>query len=74
MAPVRGTRPYVGRSPVTPSKEEGQRIDPHVSEPIEKPTSAAAVADPDPEEDPQLQRERSHGLLVGPVEDAAAVL
>jgi hypothetical protein len=53
---------------------EGHKIDPHVSDPIENPTSAAAVADPEPDDDPQLQRERSHGLLVGPLADAAVVL
>ena len=74
IAPVRGTRPYVGRSPVTPPNADGQRIEPHVSDPIAKPTSAAAVEDPDPEDDPQLHRVRSQGLRVAPVDDAAGVL
>ncbi len=51
-----------------------KRIDPQVSEPIENPTRAAAVAAPDPEDDPQLHRPRSQGLLVAPLDDAAAVL
>jgi hypothetical protein len=74
IAPVRGTRPYVGRRPVTPSNADGQRIDPHVSEPIANPTRAAAVADPEPEDEPQLHLPRSQGLLVAPLEDAAGVL
>src|ERR1019366_6597761 len=34
MAPVRGTRPKVGRSPVSPQRVEGEEMEPSVSEPI----------------------------------------
>ena len=40
MAPVRGTRPNVGRSPVTPHRMLGLTMLPCVSLPIENPTSA----------------------------------
>ena len=46
IAPVRGTRPKVGRRPVTPQRIEGLTMDPSVSLPMEKPTRPAAVAAP----------------------------
>ena len=52
MAPWRLTRPNVGRRPVTPLRVEGPMMDPPVSDPIAKPTSPAAVAAPDPAEEP----------------------
>jgi hypothetical protein len=52
IAPVRGTRPKVGRSPVTPQRVLGEEIDPSVSEPIAKPTAPAAVAEAEPADDP----------------------
>ena len=36
MAPVRGTKPKVGRRPVTPQRVEGEEMEPSVSEPMEK--------------------------------------
>ena len=45
MAPVRGTRPKVGRSPVTPQRMLGLTMLPPVSLPMENPTSPAAVAE-----------------------------
>jgi hypothetical protein len=74
MAPWRETRPKVGRSPETPQKLAGQMIEPQVSEPMVKPSSAAEAAAPDPEEDPQLQRLRSQGLRVAPVAEAQGTL
>ena len=52
IAPVRGTRPKVGRSPVAPQRVEGDEMEPSVSLPIENPTSPAAVADAGPAEEP----------------------
>src|SRR6267142_7045957 len=52
IAPVRGTRPYVGRRPVTPQRMDGLTMLPPVSLPIENPTSPAAVAEPGPALDP----------------------
>src|SRR5215472_7729099 len=66
MAPVRGTRPYVGRSPVIPQRIEGLMMLPPVSLPIEKPTRPAAVAAPGPALDPDDPSSRSHGFFVSP--------
>src|ERR1700679_1339201 len=52
MAPVRGTKPKVGRRPVTPQRVEGEEMEPRVSEPMENATHPAAVADAGPAEDP----------------------
>src|SRR5258708_30199176 len=52
MAPVRGTNPNVGRSPVVPQRVEGEEIEPRVSDPMEKATQPAAVAEAGPAEDP----------------------
>ena len=69
MTPSRGTRPYVGLSPVTPQSEAGIRIDPPVSVPSAKGNSRAATATAEPEDDPPAHRDGFHGLrvvLVGP--------
>src|SRR5215471_11778900 len=54
IAPVRGTRPKVGRRPVTPQRIEGLTMLPPVSLPIENATKAAAVAAPGPALDPDV--------------------
>ena len=36
MAPVRGTKPKVGRRPVSPQRVEGEEMEPSVSEPMAK--------------------------------------
>src|SRR3954462_12730927 len=61
IAPVRGTRPYVGRRPLTVQNAAGTVIDPHVSDPIAKPTSPSPPAAPEPLLDPPAQREVSNG-------------
>jgi hypothetical protein len=66
IAPVRGTRPYVGRNPVTPQRIEGATMLPPVSLPMEKPTSPAAVAAPGPALDPDAPSSSSHGFIVCP--------
>src|SRR5262252_4381357 len=66
MAPVRGTRPNVGRIPVMPQRIAGLTIDPPVSLPTEKATSAAAVAAPGPALDPEAPSSSSQGFIVWP--------
>src|ERR1700687_5482033 len=52
IAPVRGTKPKEGRSPVTPHRVAGEEMEPRVSEPIANATQPAAVADAEPAEEP----------------------
>src|SRR2546425_858019 len=66
IAPVRGTRPYVGRSPVIPQRMLGLTMLPPVSLPIAKPTRPAAVAAPGPALEPDAPSSRSHGFMVCP--------
>src|SRR5205814_10687934 len=66
IAPVRGTRPYVGRRPVTPQRMLGLTMLPPVSLPIEKATSPAAVAAPGPALDPEAPSSSSQGFIVCP--------
>src|SRR2546427_261169 len=55
IAPCRDTRPNVGRSPETPQKDDGHRIDPQVSEPMANGTRPAATAAPAPDDEPHVQ-------------------
>src|SRR5881275_3314994 len=64
MAPVRGTRPNVGRNPLSPHTRDGEVIEPFVSEPIEKATQPAAVAEAGPAEDPLDPVSAFQGLRV----------
>ena len=66
IAPVRATRPNVGRSPVTPQRMLGATMLPPVSLPMLKATSAAAVAAPGPALDPDAPSSMSHGFIVCP--------
>src|SRR3954447_14268491 len=66
IAPVRATRPNVGRIPVTPQRIAGLTILPPVSLPIEKATSAAAVAAPGPALDPEAPSSNTQGFIVCP--------
>src|SRR6185295_5411144 len=66
IAPVRATRPKVGRSPVTPQRMAGLTMLPPVSLPMENATSAAAVAAPGPALDPEAPSSNSHGFIVWP--------
>src|SRR5215469_11008086 len=66
IAPVRATRPNVGRSPVTPQRIAGLTMLPPVSLPTEKATSAAAVAAPGPALDPEAPSSSSQGFMVWP--------
>jgi hypothetical protein len=66
MAPERGTRPNVGRSPVTPHRIAGLMMEPPVSLPSEKATRAAVVAAPGPALEPEAPSSGSHGFIVCP--------
>src|SRR5579859_82658 len=52
IAPVRGTKPNVGRSPVVPQRVDGDEMEPNVSDPIANATQPAAVAEAEPADDP----------------------
>src|SRR5580698_2887464 len=66
IAPVRGTRPKVGRNPVVPHRVEGEEMDPSVSEPIAKPTHPADTALAEPADEPLEPCAGFHGLRVRP--------
>src|SRR5690349_14296234 len=66
MAPVRGTRPYVGRKPVTPQRMLGPTMLPPVSLPMANATRPAAVAAPGPALEPEEPSSSSHGFIVCP--------
>ncbi len=57
----------MGRSPDSPQNVAGVRIEPLVSEPMAKGTRPAAVAAPDPLEEPPLQYAAFQGERPGPV-------
>ena len=59
-------RPKVGRSPASPQRADGLRIDPLVSLPIANPTQPAAVADDGPADEPLEPCDRFHGFFVWP--------
>src|SRR5436305_7753242 len=66
IAPVRDTRPKVGRRPVIPQRMLGLTMLPPGSLPIEKPTRPAAVAAPGPALDPEEPSSSSQGFIVCP--------
>ena len=66
MAPVRATRPNVGRSPVAPQRIQGETMEPSVSVPRLNPNRPAAVPAADPALDPLEPFSRFQGLLVRP--------
>jgi len=61
--PYRLTRPYVGLRPTTPLADDGIRIDPPVSVPIEAKHKPAAVATPEPLDDIPGQRSARQGFI-----------
>src|ERR1035438_57957 len=66
IAPVRLTRPKVGRKPVTRQRVQGEPIDPQVSVPIANGTKPAAVAAAGPADEPLLPSLRFQGSRVWP--------
>src|ERR1700727_1936361 len=66
MAPVRGTKPKVGRRPVSPQRVEGEAMEPRGSEPMAKATQPAATALAEPAEEPLEPCFGFQGLRVWP--------
>ena len=62
MHPVRGTRPKVGRSPLTPQRVHGLTIEPSVSVPMANGTMPAATLDALPALEPLEPCSGFHGL------------
>src|SRR5580765_3234140 len=74
MAPSRDTRPKVGRNPEMPQNDDGQRIDPQVSDPMANGIIPEPTAAPAPDDEPQVQRAVSHGLRAAPVREASPLV
>src|ERR1700741_148052 len=66
MIPVRLTIPTVGLIPTSPLAEEGQTMEPSVSVPTATAARFAAMAAPEPEEDPHGLRSSAYRLRVCP--------
>src|SRR5262245_528408 len=66
LRPPIGTRPSDAFIPLMPHTDEGMRIDPPPSDPVQSGTSPAAMAAAEPPDDPPAVRVRSHGLAVAP--------
>jgi hypothetical protein len=66
IAPVRGTRPKVGRRPVVPQRMHGSTMLPKVSLPMAKGTNPAETAAAEPALEPPEPSSRNQGLLVRP--------
>jgi hypothetical protein len=71
IAPCRLTRPKLGRIPEIPHHDEGQIIEPRVSDPIAHGAIADATIAPDPLDDPHVQYFVFQGFLHGPVNEAS---
>ena len=66
IIPERETRPSVGLIPTIPHVADGQIIEPSVSVPTAMAARLAAIAEPEPDDDPQGLRSRIYGLCVCP--------
>src|SRR5690349_23862874 len=66
MIPLRLNNPNVGLIPTIPLVCDGQMIEPSVSVPTATDARFAAIAAPDPEEEPHAERSRAYGLRVSP--------
>ncbi len=63
MAPVRGTKPKVGRYPLVPQRVEGEEMEPSGSlDPMAKATHPDAVAEADPADEPLEPWSVFHGF------------
>src|SRR5439155_23855970 len=66
MMPARLTSPTVGLIPTRLHTADGHRIDPSVSVPIATVHRLAAVAAPEPDDDPHGLRSSEYGFFVWP--------
>jgi hypothetical protein len=66
MIPARLINPSVGLIPTIPFADDGQTIEPSVSDPTADMHRFADVAAPDPELDPHAFRSSAYGFLVNP--------
>src|SRR4051794_26491911 len=66
MMPERETRPKVGLMPTMPQVDDGQIIEPSVSVPTATAARLAAIAAPEPDDDPHGFRSSMYGLCVCP--------
>src|SRR5215467_16071244 len=66
ITPARETNPSVGLMPTIPHVADGQMIEPSVSVPTEIAARFAAIAAPEPDEEPHGLRSRTYGLCVCP--------
>src|SRR6266566_6864338 len=66
IIPARLMSPRVGLIPTIPFADDGQTIEPSVSDPTATVHRFAEVAAPDPELDPQALRSSAYGFLVSP--------
>src|ERR1043166_1876522 len=66
IIPERDTRPSVGLMPTIPQVDDGQMIEPSVSVPTATAARLAAIAAPEPDDDPHGLRSRMYGLCVCP--------
>src|ERR1700727_1706734 len=66
IAPVRGTKPNVGRKPVVPHRVEGEEIEPNVSEPMAKGPHPQAAPKAEPADEPLEPSLVFHGFRVRP--------
>src|SRR4030095_10873722 len=64
--PARLSRPSVGLMPTSPLVFDGDTIDPSVSVPTATAARFAAIAEPDPELDPDVLRSSAYGLRARP--------
>src|SRR5215831_16283262 len=64
--PLRLTRPGVGRKLTTSFQAPGRRMDANVSSPIATAEKLAAMAHPEPPDDPPTVRSRSYGFREAP--------
>src|SRR5438270_5339463 len=70
IAPCLLTRPKLGRIPETPHQDDGQIMEPRVSDPSAHAANPAATTAPDPLDEPHVQHSVFHGFLQGPVKEA----
>ena len=73
IAPRRLTRPNVGRRLEQPQRDEGERIEPQVSEPIAKATQPDATAAAGPAEEPLEPCSSFQGLRVRPPNHSSSI-